>query len=250
MFKDFLNVLKGNWALLVVMIIQLFFTFNTILSDMINTYYLTYSLGSPALIMGVGVALVAVGAAIGQFIYPYIATRVQSCKTIMLVGVACYCALLACCYMAGNKSTVAYLIVLIILNMFSGALQINVINLCFEVCDKLEYRNGKRSDATVFAVVSFLMKLAAGLAATIAGWGLMLVGFQGMGPVTIDVTPEMAHGVAILRFLLPGVLAGVAFVAALFYPIKKKEIQEIREELEKRHAEQHPEGPEGSGQEA
>ncbi len=245
-FKDFLNVLKGNWALLVVMIIQLFFTFNTILSDMINTYYLTYSLGSPALIMGAGVALVAVGAAIGQFIYPYIATRVQSCKTIMLVGVACYCALLACCYLAGNKSTVAYLIVLIILNMFSGALQINVINLCFEVCDKLEYKNGKRSDATVFAVVSFLMKLAAGLAATIAGWGLMMVGFQGMGPVTIEVTPEMAYGVAILRFLLPGVLAGIAFVAALFYPIKKKEIQDIRAELERRHAEEHPEGPEGS----
>ena len=79
--RDFLNVLKGNWALAIVMIAQLFFTFNTILSDMINGYYLTYSLGSPALVMGVGVALVAVGACIGQFLYPYVATKVQSCKT-------------------------------------------------------------------------------------------------------------------------------------------------------------------------
>ena len=242
-FKDFLNVLKGNWALAVVMIIQLFFTFNTILCDMLNTYYLTYYLGSPALIMGIGVALVAVGAALGQFLYPFVARKVQSSKNIMIVGGIIYCILLACCYFAGNVSTVLYLIILIITNMFSGALQINVINHCFEVCDKLEYKNGKRSDATVFAVVSFLMKLAAGLTATIAGWGLMLVGFEGMGPVMIDVTPQMANGVAVLRFLLPGILAVISVIAAIFYPIKKKEIIEIREELERRHAEEHPEGP-------
>lgn len=234
-FRDFLNVLKGNWALLVVMIAQLFFTFNTILCDMLNTYYLTYSLGSPVLITGVGVALVAVGACIGQFFYPYIATKVQSCKTIMLIGVPVYCAMLVLCYVAGNTSIPLYLVMLIVLNIFTGMLQINVINLCFEVCDKLEYQNHVRSDATVFAVVSFLMKLAAGLAATIAGWGLQLVGFQGMGPVMIEVTPAMASGVAVLRFALPGVLAAISFVAVLFYPIKKDEINEIRAELTRRH---------------
>lgn len=234
--RDFFSVVRGNGALLVVMIIQLFFTFNTILSDMINSYYLTYSLGSPALIMGVGVALVAIGAAIGQFFYPFIANRLQSCKLIMLIGVPLYCVLLAFCYLAGNKSTVGYLIVLIILNMVSGILQINVVNMCFEVCDKLEYKNGFRSDATVFAVVSFLMKLASGLASTIAGWGLMLVGFEGMGAVTIEVTGQMAQGVAVLRFLMPGIFAAISFFATLIYPIKKKEIKEIRAELEMRHA--------------
>ena len=235
-FRDFLDVLKGNWALVIVMIAQLFFTFNTILSDMINGYYLTYSLGSPALVMGVGVALVAVGACIGQFLYPYVATKVQSCKNVMLVGVPIYCALLAVCYFAGKVSIPLYLVALIAVNVLSGALQINVINLCFEVCDKLEYKNGVRADATVFAVVSFLMKLAAGLAATIAGWGLQLVGFEGMGPVMIEVTPAMANGVAVLRFLLPGILAAISFVAVAFYPIKKEEIISIRAELAKRHS--------------
>ncbi|MCI8539293.1 MAG: MFS transporter [Oscillospiraceae bacterium] len=235
-FQDFLNVLRGNWALAVVMIAQLFFTFNVILCDMLNGYYLTYSLGSPALIMGVGVSLVAVGACIGQFVYPYVASRVQSCKNIMLVGVPVYCVLLAVCYFAGKVSVPLYLVCLIVLNLFTGALQINVINLCFEVCDKLEYQNGVRADATVFAVVSFLMKLAAGLAATIAGWGLQLVGFQGMGPVMIEVTPAMASGVAVLRFALPGVLAVISFIAVLFYPIKKDEIISIRAELAKRHS--------------
>ncbi len=234
-FRDFWNVLKGNRALLVVMIAQLCFTFNTILCDMLNTYYLTYSLGSPALITGVGVALVAVGACIGQFFYPYVATKVQSCKTIMLIGVPAYCIMLALCYVAGNTSVPFYLVMLIVLNIFTGMLQINVINLCFEVCDKLEYQNHVRSDATVFAVVSFLMKLAAGLASTIAGWGLQLVGFEGMGAVTIEVTQAMANGVAVLRFAMPGVLAALSFVAVLFYPIKKDEINEIRAELDRRH---------------
>jgi len=35
----------------------------------------------------------------------------------------------------------------------------------------LEYKNGVRADATVFAVVSFLMKLAAGFASTYPGHG-------------------------------------------------------------------------------
>ena len=235
-FRDFINVLKGNYALLVVMIAQLFFTFNTILCDMINTYYLTYSLGSPALIVGAGVAFVAVGACIGQFFYPYISTAVGSSKTIMLVGTPIYCALLFVCYLAGNASTVLYLIFLIVLNMVTGILQINVINLVFEVCDKLEYKNGVRTDATVFAVVSFLMKLAAGLASTIAGIGLQWAGFEGMGPVTIEVTDKMAHAVAVLRFALPGALAAIAFIAVCFYPISKKEITEIRAELAKKHA--------------
>ena len=234
-FRDFLNVLKGNGALLVVMIAQLFFTFNTILCDMINTYYLTYSLNSPALIVGAGVSMVAIGACVGQFFYPYIASAVKSCKTIMLTGVPIYCLLLLFCYIAGNTSVVLYLIMLIILNLVSGILQINVINLCFEVCDKLEYKNGVRSDATVFAVVSFLMKLAAGLAATIAGIGLQWAGFEGMGPVTIEVTEEMARAVAVLRFALPGILAAISFVAVLFYPIKKQEILDIRAELRERH---------------
>lgn len=235
-FRDFLNVLKGNWALLAVMIAQLFFTFNTILCDMLNTYYLTYSLGSPALITGAGVALVAVGACIGQFFYPYISTKVGSCKTFMLVTVPIYCAMLALCYLAGNTSIPLYLVMLIVLNIFTGMIQINVINLCFEVCDVLEYKNHVRSDATVFALVSFLMKLAAGLASTIAGWGLQLVGFQGMGPVTVEVTPAMASGVAVLRFALPGALAAIAFFAVLFYPIKKDQITKVREELNRRHS--------------
>ena len=236
-FRDFLNVLKGNWALVIVMIAQLFFTFNTILSEMINTYYLTYSLGSPALLTGVGVALIAVGACIGQFLYPYVATFIGSCKTIMLVGVPIYCVMLALCYFAGNIAIPLYLVMIVVTNIFTGALQINVINLCFEVCDKQEYINGVRQDATIFAVVSFLMKLAAGLASTIAGFGLTLVGFEGMGAVTIEVTQAMADGVAVLRFVLPGIFAAVSFFAVLFYPIKKEEITQIREELARRHAE-------------
>ncbi|MBP1736884.1 MAG: sugar (Glycoside-Pentoside-Hexuronide) transporter [Oscillospiraceae bacterium] len=237
-WKDFWNVLKGNRALLIVMLAQLFFTFNTILSDMINSYYLTYYLGSPAIITGVGVALVAVGACIGQFLYPYILSGLKSCKTIMMIGAPIYCALLAVCYVAGTVSAELYLVFLVILNLFTGILQINVINLCFEVCDMLEYKNGVRADATVFAVVSFLMKLAAGLASTIAGFGLQLVGFAGMGPVMIEVTQTMSEGVAVLRFAMPAILALLSFLAVCLYPITKSQITSVREELAVRHGKQ------------
>ena len=128
-----------------------------------------------------------------------------------------------------------YLVVLVLSNMLVGALQINAIQLCFEVCDVLEYKNHVRTDATVFSVVSFLMKLAAGGAATIAGWGLKLCGFQGMGPVMGEVTQSMANGVAILRFAMPGCLALVAFLLCFLYPIKREEIVQVREALAQRH---------------
>lgn len=234
-WKDFLNVLRGNRALLVVMLVQLFFTFNSILCEMLNTYYVTYSLGSPGLITGVAVSLVAVGACIGQFFYPYVLTKLKSCKTVMLIGTPIYIGTLALSYFMGRISLPAYLVVLVLSNMLVGALQINVIQLCFEVCDVLEYKNHVRTDATVFSVVSFLMKLAAGAAATIAGWGLKLCGFQGMGPVMGEVTQSMANGVAILRFAMPGCLALVAFLLCFLYPIKREEIVQVREALAQRH---------------
>ena len=153
----------------------------------------------------------------------------------MLAGAPLYCILLIVCYWAGNISPALYLVFLVILNMVTGILQINVINLVFEICDKLEYKNGVRADATVFAIISFLMKLAAGLAATIAGIGLQWAGFEGMGPVTIEVTDQMARAVAVLRFALPGVLCFVSFLAVLLYPITKSEIADIRQELQLRH---------------
>ncbi len=48
----------------------------------------------------------------------------------------------------------------------------------------------------------------------------------------------MANGVAVLRFLMPGILAAISFAAVLFYPIKKSEIVEIRKELNRRHGEE------------
>jgi|GEM_PF-2598451 len=238
-FQDFLNVIKGNRALLIVMLVQLFFTFNTILADMLNTYYVTYSLGSPGLITGLAVSLVAVGACIGQFAYPYVLRYVKSCKRLMMIGIPIYAALLALCYISGNISIPMYLVFLVASNLFTGALQINVINLCFEVCDVLEYKNGVRADATVFAVVSFLMKLAAGFASTIAGWGLALVGFTGgLGPVQGEVTQAMANGVAILRFALPGGLALISLLLVFLYPITKNQIEDVRIELLKRHNEE------------
>lgn len=103
----------------------------------------------------------------------------------------------------------------------------------------LEYKNGVRADATVFAVVSFLMKLAAGFASTIAGWGLALVGFTGgLGPVQGEVTQAMANGVAILRFALPGGLALISLLLVFLYPITKNQIEDVRIELLKRHNEE------------
>jgi sugar (glycoside-pentoside-hexuronide) transporter len=237
-FRSFANILKGNYALLMVMLIQLFFIFNTILCDMLNVNYVMYYLKSPALLGGVIVAAVAFGCIIGQILFPFVLSVVGSGKRIMVVGTLIYVVLLGLNYIAGTISTPMFMAALIVCNAFTGALQICVVNMCFEVCDMVEWKTGERADATIFAVVSFLMKLAAGLAATIAGWGLSLAGFSGgMGPWMGEVTLRMANALAIIRFAIPAGLAFIAFIMAIFYPIGKEQIVKIQKELEeKRYA--------------
>jgi sugar (glycoside-pentoside-hexuronide) transporter len=237
-FSSFVNIVKNNNALLVVMLVQMFFVFNTILCDMLNVNYITFYLKSPGLIGGVIIAAVAIGCAIGQLLFPIVLGKVKTGKRIMSYGTAIYIVLLGFNYLAGTISVPLFVAALVLCNVFTGALQICVVHMCFEVCDMVEWKTGERADATIFAIVSFLMKLAAGFAATLAGWGLALAGFTGgMGPWFGEVTAQMENALAVIRFAIPAGLAFVAVILAFLYPLGADKTEQISRELrEKRLA--------------
>ena len=228
--KSFLKVVKGNGPLIVIMLVQLCFTFNMILGDMLNVQYIAHYLGKPELSSYL-IAPVAIGLIVGQLLVPTFQRVIKGgTKKSLFIGFAGYILMLVLCTLAGKINIPIWVACMFLLNVFGGAMQILIIMLCFDNADYVEYKTGERADATIFAIVSFLMKLSAGFAATIAAFALGFAGFTMRGPGE-GANIEM---LSIIRYTVPAILVSLAFVLLIIYPVKDSKMIEIRDDLRKR----------------
>lgn len=231
---SFLKVLKGNLPLLFLMLVQFSFTFNTVLGDMLNVQYISYYLGKPELSSYL-IAPVNAGLILGQILVPQFQKITGGGKKSVQIGFVCYIVMLVITFLAGKTTIPIWVAAMFVLNMFCGAIQIMVIMLCFDNADYIEYNTGERADATIFAIVSFLMKLGAGSAASIAAFALGFAGFSMMGP------GEGANieALSFIRYIVPIICVALAFIMLLCYRIKDSEMLEIRKELKRRRDAEH-----------
>jgi sugar (glycoside-pentoside-hexuronide) transporter len=226
-FNSFFSILKGNRALLVVILVQLFFTFNMILGNMLDMQYISHYLEKPNL-SGIILAVASVAMILGQLIIPKVQKMAGGSKKTLFIGFTGYLICLIACGLTGKISITVWLVCMFVLNMFGGAMQITIINLCFDTADYVEWKTGQRADSTIFAIVSFVMKLSAGLAGTLAGFSLGLAGFDS----TLSSQPEsVITALNIVRFAVPGVLVAAAFICLIAYPLSTKQVSEIQREL-------------------
>lgn len=228
--RSFMKVVKGNFPLLCIMLVQLFFTFNTVLGDMLNVQYISYYLGKPELSSYL-IAPVNAGLILGQLLVPQYQKLTGGGKRGMLIGFVSYIVMLALCVFAGAVNIPVWIAAMFVLNMVCGAMQIMVIMFCFDNADYVEYKTGERADATIFAIVSFLMKLSAGFAATVAAFALGFAGFSMMGPGE-GANIEM---LSIIRYIVPGICVALAIICMLLYPVKDSQMLEIRKALKEKH---------------
>jgi len=238
--SSFLKIIKGNGGLLCIMLVQLCFTFNMILGDMLNVQYISHYLERPELSSYL-IAPVTAGLIVGQLLVPKFQQLTGGGKRTISIGMAGYLCMLVICAFAGSVSIPFWVACMFALNMFGGALQIMIIMLCFDNADYIEYKTGERSDATIFSIVSFLMKLSAGFAATLAAFALGFAGFSMRGP---EAGANIGM-LSIIRYTVPGILVALAFLFLLLYPVKDSKMVEIRAELRKRHGN---DGPSGAGE--
>ena len=116
---------------------------------------------------------------------------------------------------------------------FGGTIFIMLVwALVTDAIDYQEYKNGERSDGTLYSVYTFSRKIGSAIVSSITSWAIGAIGFV----KGASVQPEsFGPNVRILMLVLPMIGALIVLVGiGLIYNLNQKKAQEVHAELESR----------------
>ncbi len=135
-------------------------------------------------------------------------------------------------YLAGYDNIYVLLIMLVLIGFPLGIFNVITYALVADSVDYLEYKTGKRSEGTCFAMQTFISKLTAGISTFITSIVLDVVGFaEPVNDVVQTQTPEVRKGIFIMITLIPLVGLALAAIPMAFNDYSGKKKQKIQEEL-------------------
>lgn len=222
------KAITGNGPLFVLCIANLctLAAFNVKLA--IQVYYTQYVLNDPILLSYMG--FFSMGCIfLGVMLMPKLVSMYGK-KTVYVVGLVIWAAGDLLNYFFGGTP---FLFVFFSCLAFFGSAFVNSLNwaLVAETVEYGEWKNGVRSEGTVYTGFTFFRKISQGIAGFFPGWMLTQIGYV-PNVVQSDSTQE---GLRQLIFIYPCALAVITIVAMLFfYSLNEKRYIQIVRELELR----------------
>ncbi|ANQ49663.1 MFS transporter [Flammeovirga sp. MY04] len=100
-----------------------------------------------------------------------------------------------------------------------------------DAADYSEYKNGRRATGLVYSAGSFATKFGGGIAASIIGIVLGMYHYDGQNQVAIE---EAVPGIIMLMSWVPAVIALIAALLMVYYPLNDQKLREITLELQEK----------------
>lgn len=233
--KRMFQLLRENDQLLVVMFVVVISNFVLYITSAMAYYYIKYDLGDSALLfpfltIGGVVQVLAVA------LYPTIAKKLVR-KTIFNLSIwlqiAAFIALFVNAFLLNN-----YVVLVFGFGVFVFfGIGLNLVLQTVLLTDTVEYgelKTGHRSEAIVFSVQTFVVKLATGLSMGVMGLGLAIINFvPDTGKTPAIQSSYTIWGIRILMFVLP--VFGLFLSKYIFntkHIIDEEKYQELVAELE------------------
>jgi len=226
--KRMFQILKENDQLMVVMVVIIISNFVLYITSAMAYYYIKYDIGNldllfPFLAFGGVVQISAV------VLYPMIARRMPRKKIYNLsitIQVIAFIFLFLNAFFLGN---IVVMVFIIGVAVFFGQ-GLSMVLQTVLISDTVEYGElvtGRRSEAIVFSVQTFVVKLATGLSMGVVGVGLWAIKFvPDINDLAVPQTDSTIWGIRILMFILP--VFGMLLSRYIFN--KKHIIDEIKYE--------------------
>jgi len=104
-----------------------------------------------------------------------------------------------------------------------------------DAADYSEYKNGRRATGLVYSAGSFATKFGGGIAGAIIGFVLGSYGYNGQDAASIQ---RAIPGITMLMSWVPAIVAVVAAVVMLIYPLTQSKLDLITHELNARREKQ------------
>ncbi len=203
--KRMLGLLKDNDQLLVVMVVVVISNFVLYITSAMAFYYIKYDLGNSALLFPF-LTVGGVVQVIAITFYPAISRRLRRKQIFNLqiwVQVIAFLALFVNAFLLDNFVVLVFVFGVIV---FFGQ-GLSMVLQTVLLTDTVEYgelKTGRRSEAIVFSVQTFVVKLATGLSMGVVGVGLAVINYvPDVGDVPAVQTEGTLWGIRVLMFVLP-----------------------------------------------
>lgn len=230
-FKDIVSLMKMKPYLLIIVCALLANVYMTLFNSSL-LYYVCYNMGlgeAQASMMFTTSNIVSI------LFSPVIAKGVAKfSKTNVFVGTMVFSGLVMVLVKFTGIPNIALGCVYVALTgLGTCAYWLCIFNFLFDVVDFDEFKTGIRRDGIIMSYYSFLLKLGGAAAAAIQGVLLEKSGFN----VELSVQNETALGMIGTMFtILPGVIMIGSGLVMLLTPLKDKEMDLLRVELDKKRA--------------
>lgn len=196
---------------------------------MLVSYYYTYAYGDMSMLT-VYLTMSTILQLLGASLAPVVNKIVKGNRNTFAAGMFIYAALLAVAWVFGKDSALFFTVSLSV--GYLGWAVTHTADAAYYsyIGDYVEYKHGKNIQPFLMSMLSMVIKVGIALTNLVVGWGLVTIGFDAN-----NVTESAKAGIMNLTIMLPLVIMIIGGIITLFNPLNDKKVNEIKEELDRRH---------------
>jgi len=228
-FGELLKGIVTNKPLLILMLYGLFNFSILSLANGLNIYVFKY-VHNNTLLISLFLTVNSVVNLASSFIGQFIAQKVDSKRTVMIIGTAIAAVSFVGAYFFARNTIVFMLFRWI--GALSGMGMVVNFAVYADAADYAEWKTGKSAKALIMSVSSLPAKTSGALVGAITGFGLAAIGYTADAPAT----PQLVQGLINLSTLLPIACAIIAIFFLSFYKLDNETMKKINEDLAARRA--------------
>ena len=223
--KDLLN----NRAWFTLLITALFSSTYNALKQGIIIIYFTHYLHNQLLAASylVGLMLVSI---VGAIVMTPLSVRFGK-RNLFIASLLLSGAFISLIIFCGSGMAVVIFILRLLSELIGALFSSLTFVMLGDAADYSEWKNKRRATGLVYSAGSFSTKFGGGIAGAIIGVVLSKYGYDGLDPTAIQ---GAIPGIKMLMSWIPTIVALIGAITMMFYPLSKKMMNKISEELEER----------------
>lgn len=224
-FKQFINLLKTNKPLRIVLLSMLVLELSNSIKGTISIYYIKYNFNAEMMIPVV-TSLGMAASILGGIISPYIAKKLGKKNTAILGLIASAIGSFVI-FLLSYSSLPLLISVNFIVGIFDGAGYITLTSMVADCVEYGEWKTGTRSEGMIFSLNIFKSKIASAIGGSLCGYILAYIGYNAN---SVQSTFTL-NGIHLIQTLIPCVIIIISFLLLRSYNLSEAEYDAIVDDL-------------------
>ena len=224
-FKQFINLLKTNKPLRIVLLSMLVLELSGSIKNTISIYYIKYNFNSEMMIPVVS-SIGMVASILGGLISPYLTKKLGKRNTALLgLLVSAVGSLLI--FILSYSSLYKMIVINFICGVFDGAGYITLTSMVADCVEYGEWKTGHRSEGMIFSLNIFKSKISSAIGGSLCGYILAYIGYEANSYQSIFTL----NGIHIIQTIIPCVIIIISFLLLRRYNLSEAEYEAIVDDL-------------------